>query len=98
MDWKKLLVSLRESVDQELGLRNAYLATENRILRQQIPGRLQLSDSDRRVLAVIGKQLGKQALKEIATVAKADTILAWHRMFVDPQGDTSEPHTSVGRP
>jgi putative transposase len=98
MDWKKLLVSLRASVDQELGLCNAYLATENRILHQQLPGRLQLRDSARRVLAEIGKQSGKQALKEIATVAQPDTILAWHRTFVDQQVDTSKPHTSVGRP
>jgi hypothetical protein len=85
-------------VYQELDLRNAYLATENRILRQQIPSRLQLDDSDSCVLAVIGKQLDKQTLKESATVAKPDTILAWHRTFIDQQVDTSEPHTSVGRP
>ena len=40
MDWKKLLGSIRESVDEELRLRNAYLAAENRILRQQIPWRV----------------------------------------------------------
>src|SRR2546430_12854918 len=51
MDWKKLLGSIRESVDEELRLRNAYLAAENRILRQQIPGRVQLSPSDRQALA-----------------------------------------------
>jgi hypothetical protein len=98
MDWKNLLVSLRASVDQELELRNAYLATENRILRQQIKGRLQLNDSDRRVLAEIGSQLGKKALEEIATAAQADTILAWHRKCIEQQADTSEPHRSVGRP
>jgi hypothetical protein len=36
MDWKKLLGSIRASVDEEVRLRNAYLAAENRILRQQI--------------------------------------------------------------
>ena len=51
MDWKKLLGSLSASVDEELRLRNAYLAAENRILRQQIPGRMQLSDGDRHALA-----------------------------------------------
>jgi len=76
MDWKNLLVSLKASVNQELELRNTYLAMENRILRQQITGRMPLSDSDRRVLAEIGKKLGKKALEEIATVAQADTILA----------------------
>ena len=98
MDWKNRLGSLRASVDQELGLRNAYLATENRMLRQQIKGRIQLSDSDRRVLAEIGTKLGKKALEEIATVAQADTILAWYRKCIDPQVAPSEPHKSVGRP
>ena len=79
MDWKKLLGSITESVDEELRLRNAYLVAENRILRQQINGRVQLTDSDRTTLAELGQQLGKKALEEIATVAKPDTILAWHR-------------------
>jgi len=76
MDWKKLLGSLSESVDEELRLRNAYLAAENRILRQQIPGRVPLSNGDRQVLAAIGHKLGRKALEEIATVAKPDTIPA----------------------
>ena len=76
MDWKKLLGSITASVDEELRLRNAYLAAENRILRQQICGRVPLTDSDRKALADIGKKLGRQALEEIATVAKPDTILA----------------------
>src|SRR5438132_12393802 len=98
MDWKTLLVSLRASVDQELERRNAYLATENRMLRQQIKGRIQLNDSDRRVLAEIGIKLGKKALEEVATVAQADTILAWHRKGIAQHGDTSAPHRAVGRP
>ena len=66
MDWKKLLGSIRASVDEEVRLRNAYLAAENRILCQQICGRVQLTDSDRKALAEIGKKLGRQALEEIA--------------------------------
>jgi putative transposase len=98
MDWKKLLGSITESVDEEIRLRNAYLGAENHILRQQISGRMRLSESDRRVLAEIGKKLGKKALEEIATVAKSNTILAWHRKFIDQKGDTSQPHKAVGRP
>src|SRR5919201_5570723 len=98
MDWKTLLGSITASVDEELRLRNAYLVAENRLLRQQISGRMQLRDSDRRVLAEIGKKLGKKALEEIATVAKSNTILAWHRKFIDQKGDTSKPHQLAGRP
>src|SRR5262249_41816738 len=56
MDWKKLLGSITESVDEELRLRNAYLVAENRMLRQRLSGCVQLRDSDRRVLAEIGKK------------------------------------------
>ena len=98
MDWKKLLGSITASVDEELRLRNAYLAAENRVLRKQMCGRVPLTDRDRKALAAIGKQLGRQALEAIATVAKPDTILAWHRKCRDPQTvSAQEPH-AVGRP
>ena len=98
MDWKQLLGSLSESVDEELRLRNAYLAAENRILRQQSPGRVSLRDGDRHTLAELGQQLGRKALEEIATVAKPNTILAWYRTCADHQCDRAQMHTSVGRP
>jgi Homeodomain-like domain len=98
MDWKKLLESITASVDEELRLRNAYLQAENRMLRQQIHGRMQLMDGDRKALAALGQQLGKKALEEIATIAKPDTILAWHRTLADQKVDTSKPHTRAGRP
>jgi transposase len=98
MDWKKLLGSITTSVDEELRLRNEYLMTENRMLRQQSTGRVQLTDSDRQALAEIGRQLGKKALEETATVAKPDTILAWYRKFTSAPGDSAQLPKSVGRP
>jgi putative transposase len=98
MDWKQLLGSIPASVDEELRLRNAYLVAENRLLRQQISGRVPLTDGDRRTLAELGQKLGKQALEESATVAKANTILAWHRTFADQQWKSPPPQKSVGRP
>jgi len=65
VDWKHLLTYLTGTVDQELRVRNEYLVTENRILRQQIKGRIHLSDGERKRLAEIGKKLGKQALEEV---------------------------------
>jgi putative transposase len=59
---------------------------------------VRLTASERRELAVIGQQLGKKALAEIATVAKPDTILAWHRRFADQPCDRAQSQTSVGRP
>ena len=39
MIWTRMLAYITGTVDQELLLRNEYLATENRILRAQIKGR-----------------------------------------------------------
>ena len=37
MNWKRMLAYISGSVDEELLLQNEYLATENRILKNQIP-------------------------------------------------------------
>ena len=98
MGWKKLLAAASESLNDHMRLRNDYLAAENRILRNQIDGRVQLTDSERKELAALGAQLGKKALSEIATIAKPETILAWNRKFTDQPVDNSERSKFVGRP
>jgi hypothetical protein len=47
MIWARMLAYITGTVDQELLLRNEYLAAENRILRAQIKGRLLLSDAEK---------------------------------------------------
>ncbi len=98
MDWKVLLAYITGSVDQALLLRIEYLVTENRILRNQIKGRVRLSDGERKTLAEIGKKLGKQALEEVAHIVKPDTILAWHRQLVTQKFDGSQQRKTLGRP
>ena len=98
MDWKTLLAYVTGSVDEQLLLRNEYLVTENRIMRRQIKGRVQLTDADRTTLAAIGKQLGKQALEEVANIVKPDTILGWYRQLVAQKFDGSKRRKSLGRP
>jgi putative transposase len=98
MDWKHLLAYITGTVDQELLARNEYLVTENRILRNQINGRIRLSDGERKTLAEIGQKLGKQALAEVATIVKPDTILGWHRKLVAQKFDGSAQRKSPGRP
>src|SRR4029078_13245743 len=98
MDWKTLLAYITGSVDQELLLRNEYLVTENRILRNKITGRVRLGDRGRKTLAEIGKKLGKQALKDVATIVKPDTILGWHRKLVAEKFAGSTQRQAPGRP
>ena len=98
MDWKTLLAYVTGSVDEQLLLRNEYLVAENGILRNQIMGRLQLSDAERTTLAEIGKKLGRQALEEVASIVTPDTILTWHRKFVAQKFDGSQQRKPPGRP
>jgi hypothetical protein len=42
MDWRKVLAYITGTVDEELLLRNEYLAAENRILLEQLQERLRL--------------------------------------------------------
>ena len=79
MDWKTMLSYISGSVDEELLLRNEYLVAENRILRNQLQGRLRLTDGERRSLAEFGKRLGKQALDEVASIVNPDTIFLSRR-------------------
>jgi hypothetical protein len=98
MDWKTLLAYITGTVDQELLVRNEYLVTENRILRHQIKGRVRLSDGERKTLAEIGYKLGKQALEDVATIVKPDTLLGWHRKLVAQKFDGSAHRKAPGRP
>ena len=98
MDWKQVLAYITGSFDQELLLRNEYLVTENHRWHRQIQGCIRLSDGERKTLAEIGRRLGKQALEEIATIVKPDTILAWHRRLVAQKFDGSRWRKAPGRP
>jgi putative transposase len=76
MEWTRILAYITGSVDQELLLRNEYLAAENRILRAKLNWRLPFSDAERATLGETGFRLGCRALSEVATAAQPDTILA----------------------
>ena len=68
MDWPRILAYITGTVDQELLLRNEYLAAENRILMEQLKGRLRLTDPQRKTLGEIGYRLGRKALADVANV------------------------------
>src|SRR5436305_7934322 len=85
-------------VNQQLLLQNEYLVAENRILRAHLPTRLRLTDAQRSTLAEIGKRLGRQALQQVACVAKPETILAWYRKLIARKFDGSKYRSYPGRP
>lgn len=94
----RILAHVTGLIDQELLDRCEYLTAVNQILRNHIPGKLRLSDEERITLAKIGKRLGRKLLKEIASVAKPDTIMGWYRNLVAKKFDGSKKRRSPGRP
>ena len=50
----------------------AYLVEENGVLKEQLGGRLRLTDDQRRRLAAKAKRLGRQALNRVATIVSPD--------------------------
>src|SRR5215468_7568627 len=96
--WARLLAYVTGRINQELLLRNEYLAAENRILRAHLPARLRLSDPERSTLAEIGRRVGRKALADIACVARPDTILAWYRKLIARKFDGSKHRQYPGRP
>jgi putative transposase len=98
MGWKTILAYVTGWVGQELLPREEYLVTENRILCEQIKGRIRLSDGERKPLAEIGKELGKQAFEGVASVVEPDAILAWHRTLIAQKFNSSPQRKGLGRP
>ena len=90
MNWKRMLAYVTGSVDEELLARNEYLVAENRILRNQIQGRIRLTDPERLSLASAAKRLGRRALEEVAQIVRPETILGWHRRLVAKRFDGSK--------
>jgi transposase len=97
MTWKRMLAYVTGSVDEELLLRNEYLVTENRLLRNQIKGRLRLTDPERISLADIGQRLGRKALAEVAQMVRPETILGWHRKLIARKLDGSKHRSPANR-
>ena len=78
-----LLAAVLGWLEQEQRDVIAFLREENRALKTQLVGRrLRLNDAQRRRLAVLGQRLGRNVLREVATLVTPDTILRWHRELI----------------
>ena len=85
-------------VEEEILLRNEYLAAENEILKSKIKKPLRFNDSEKIRLAKIGKRIGLKVLKETACIVSPETILEWFRRLVAKKFDGSKFRKKVGRP
>jgi putative transposase len=98
MEPVEVLAMVGGHVDQELLLRNQYLALENEILRTRVTQKIKFTPIERQRLAQIGKELGQKALIDVATIVKPETILRWFRELVAKKYDGSKNRKQLGRP
>jgi putative transposase len=81
-----LLVTLAGWINRHQQHGIEYWLEENRVLREPVTGRrLRLTDDQRRRLAAKGRRLGRQVLRQVATIVTPDTILRWHRPLIARQ-------------
>ena len=79
MKAEEVLALVGGHVDDELLLRNEYLAAENEILRSKLPARVPMTDDERIRLAKLGTRLGKKALTDVAAIVAPELVLASRR-------------------
>ena len=85
MKTEEALAMIGGHVDEELLLRNEYLAAENEILRRKIQGRIELSNTERIRLAKIGQKNRNQSPQRCRHDRKArdDTSVVPHTCNVE---------------
>ena len=74
MEVVEALALVSGKVEEELLLRNEYLAVENEILKSKLKKPPRFNDHERIRLAKIGRKIGLKALKEISCIVKPETI------------------------
>ena len=78
---------MRERQQQIIEFQNSQIEA---LLEKLGTKRVLLTDNQRRVLAVKGKNLGRKTLRELTTIVTPDTIRRWHRERVATKWDYSD--------
>jgi putative transposase len=91
VDWVHLpvIATVARLLCRELTLQNEYLLLENRTLKSKIPGRLRFADEERRCLTEAALAMGRSLMKEVVSIVKPETILAWQRRLEQEKWDYS---------
>ncbi len=98
METMEALALVGGYVDEELLIRNEYLAAENEILKSKFEKSVRLNNDERIRLAKIGKRMGLEALKDISCIVQPETIMKWFRELVAKKFVGSANRKNPGRP
>ncbi len=93
-----LITTVAWWVNEWQAKRIEFLCREIEVYRRLVgTGRLKLTNGERRELAVLGKAIGLEALRDLPTLVRPETILAWYRRFIAKKHDHSAKR-GPGRP
>ena len=96
--WQFIVVALAGWLNRQQQDIVAYLAEENRVLREQLKGkRIRFTNDQRRRLASKGKALGRKVLGEVCTLVTPETVMRWYRTLIAGKYDGSAKR-GPGRP
>ena len=94
-----LIVMLASWINRQQEHAIIYLCEENRLLRAKRKGRrLNLTDTERRRLAVLAHPIGRKRLKAVASIATPDTLQRWYRHLVVQEPSRMIARKQPGRP
>ena len=71
-----LLMLIAKATEKELVKMVEYLKTENRILRNKLPKRIEVTPAERDKLVKVGKRLGIK-IKELISIVSPRTFMRW---------------------
>ena len=90
LDWAGLpvIATVARLLCRELTLQNGYLRLENRILKEKVPARIRFTDEERRSLADAALAMGRSLMRDVVSIVKPETILAWQRRLEQKKSDS----------
>jgi len=92
LNWAGLpvIATVARLLCRELTLQNEYLRLENRTLKDKVSGRIRFTEEERRSLMEAALAMGRSLMKEVVSIVKPETILAWQRRLEQKKWDYSE--------
>lgn len=93
-----IIATITRLLCKELTLQNEYLRAENKILKSKINKRVHFTDDERRILVDAALAMGRDLMKQIVSIVKPETILAWQRRLERAKWDYSHRRKKLGRP
>lgn len=84
-----VIATVAQLLCRDLTLHNEYLRLDNQVLEARVRGRIWLKDNERWMLMKATPAMGRKLMRDVVTVVKPDTILAWRRRLEQKKWDDS---------